>query len=86
MPLLTLMGKLAKCFGCRSKSDIGLRFLNSLYAIVNRPIYCSIANPTYNKKAALAQDKQKGLKLQRVGEAVFKDNKWQINDEKVCRQ
>eukprot|EP01036_Dinobryon_divergens_P032655 gene32655-42295_t len=42
--------------------------------------YC-IALPKYNKGAALAQDKQTELKLQRVGEAVLRNGSWLINDE-----
>lgn len=37
----------------------------------------------YDKDAALVQDKQSALKLLRVGEAVYEDGKWQINDESV---
>jgi len=45
----------------------------------------SIAAPTYSKEAALLQDKQMGLKLLRVGEAIQTTNKtWFINDERVC--
>ena len=37
----------------------------------------------YDKDTALVQDKQTALKLQRVGEAVYEDGKWQVNDENV---
>ena len=43
----------------------------------------SIALPKYNKEAALVQDKQTELKLQRVGEAVLRNGSWSMNDEKV---
>lgn len=47
-------------------------------------ILLSIATPTYNKEAALVQDKQNQLRLVRVGEAVLSNGSWLINNERVC--
>jgi hypothetical protein len=43
----------------------------------------SVAAPSYDKGAALAQDKQKGVRLQRLGEVVLQREEWVANDEQV---
>jgi len=45
----------------------------------------SIAEPVYAKKAKLQKesDAQKRLKLRRVGETVFEQGVWSVNDEEV---
>jgi hypothetical protein len=40
----------------------------------------------YEKKAVLQKDRQARVKLQRVGESVFEQGQWYINDEEVRQQ
>jgi hypothetical protein len=57
----------------------------SAYSKSNCALFCSIADPTYNKEVALVQDKQASVKMIRSGETAFEKGKWYINDEMVRR-
>jgi hypothetical protein len=46
----------------------------------------SIVTSVYEKKAVLQKDRQARVKLQRVGESVFEQGQWYINDEEVRQQ
>jgi hypothetical protein len=46
----------------------------------------SIVTSVYEKKAVLQKDRQARVKLQRVGESVFEQGQWYINDEEVRPQ
>lgn len=48
-------------------------------------VHRSIAEPVYAKKALLKKnsDAQMRVKLQRVGESVYEEGQWRVNDEEV---